>query len=291
MLLTLSAVFAGVSLCTAAWAVMRPAARRSFAAGTLADRRILMLAWPWVVALQPVCEPFLSWRTRARLNRALELAGLTSSWQPAHVVALQILALMSGSATMTFACVTMLELSPGHALFWGALLGCATAWLPSHSIASAGRRRQQQMLRELPFLLDITTLCVEAGLSLHGALQQAAQHGPPGPLRHELQHTLADIRAGTARLDALWKFAGRTQMPAVASLVAALAQADQLGSSLGPVLRAQSDQRRAERFLRAEEQALKAPVKMLLPMVICIFPCTFLIIGFPIASKLLQGTF
>jgi len=69
--------------------------------------------------------------------------------------------------------------------------------------------------------------------------------------------------------------------------VTALAQADQLGMSLGPLLRAQAEQRRGERFLRAEKLALEAPVKMLFPMVFCIFPCTFLIIGFPIVVKLL----
>ena len=68
-----------------------------------------------------------------------------------------------------------------------------------------------------------------------------------------------------------------------------LEQAEQIGMNLAPVLRAQSDQRRAERFLRAEKMALQAPVKMLFPMVVCIFPCTFLIIGFPIAIKIFAG--
>jgi tight adherence protein C len=106
-------------------------------------------------------------------------------------------------------------------------------------------------------------------------------------LRNELRHALADMRAGAPRAEALKDLAQRVDLPALRSLVVALGQADQLGMSLGPVLRAQSAQRRAERFLRAEKLALEAPVKMLFPMVFCIFPCTFLIIGFPIAIKLI----
>lgn len=167
-----------------------------------------------------------------------------------------------------------------------ALLGM---WWPWHRLAGLAVSRRRSMQREFPFLLDMATLCVEAGLSLQGALQEAALHGPAGPLRDELARTLADIRAGVARSEALHQWAQRTGLPAVQQLVTALGQADQLGMSLGPLLRAQSEQRRNERFQRAEKLALEAPVKMLFPLVCCIFPCTFLIIGFPIAVKLLEA--
>ena len=147
------------------------------------------------------------------------------------------------------------------------------------------------MLREFPFLLDMTTLCVEAGLNLNGALTQAATHSPQGYLRHELLHMLADMRTGVSRRDALAELADRTGLPAVKQLAMALIQADQLGMSLGPLLRSQAEQRRAERFLRAEKLAMEAPVKMLFPLVFCIFPCTFLIIGFPIVMKLMHVVF
>lgn len=90
-------------------------------------------------------------------------------------------------------------------------------------------------------------------------------------------------------MEALDNLAARTGLIAMASLVSALKQADQTGSSLGPILRAQADQRRSEQFLRAEELAMKAPVKMLFPLVTCIFPCTFLVIGFPVVLKLVEG--
>src|SRR5690606_8913820 len=104
----------------------------------------------------------------------------------------------------------------------------------------------------------------------------------------ELQHMLADIRAGAPRKEAMSTWAERCDLPAMRHFVAAVAQADQFGMSLGPVLRAQADQRRNERFLRAEKLAQEAPVKMMFPLIFCIFPCTFLIIAFPIAAKFLE---
>lgn len=178
-----------------------------------------------------------------------------------------------------------------NSVYLGLAAGGILMWWPRRWLRDQGVRRQAHMLREFPFLLDMTTLCVEAGLNLQGALQQAALHGPDGPLRAELRHALADMRAGMPRIQALNDLANRSGLAAVRSLVTALTQADQLGMSLGPLLRAQSEQRRAERFLRAEKLALEAPVKMLFPMVFCIFPCTFLVIGFPIAIKLMGTDF
>jgi len=182
--------------------------------------------------------------------------------------------------------------SPGFfkAAFYSLPAALAGFGWPLYWLREQGAARQRHMLRELPFLLDMTTLCVEAGLNLQGALQQAAHHGPVGPLRQELRHALADMRTGMPRLEAMHRMAARTGLPALRQLATSLGQADQLGMSLGPLLRAQAEQRRSERFLRAEKLALEAPVKMLFPMVFCIFPCTFLIIGFPVAAKLLEAS-
>src|SRR5690606_9358816 len=98
---------------------------------------------------------------------------------------------------------------------------------------------------------------------------------------------LADVRTGMSRVEALERWSQRCDLTGLRQLVSAVAQAEQSGMSLGPALRAQSEQQRTERFLRAEELALQAPVKMMLPLVLCIFPCSFLIIGFPIAGKFL----
>ncbi len=214
---------------------------------------------------------------------------METSWAPAQWVAFQVLVWLTAGVLLTGVLVNFFDHDFGAAVWWAFCVALPVGWLPHHHIVGLGKRRQQAMLRELPFLLDMTTLCVEAGLNLQGALQQAVRYGPEGPLRDELHQALNDMRAGRARIEALTLMAKRTGLEALSSLVAALAQADQTGASVGPVLRAQAGQRRSERFLRAEEQALKAPVKMLFPMVSCIFPCTFLIIGFPVVSNMLAG--
>ena len=99
---------------------------------------------------------------------------------------------------------------------------------------------------------------------------------------------LRDVRAGRPRIDALRALADRMDEPSITNLVSALIQAENMGMNLGPILRAQSEQRRAERFARAEKLAMEAPVKMLFPLIAFIFPCTFVVLGFPIAMKFLH---
>jgi len=245
----------------------------------------LRVLWPWVEALTPWCRPRMSWHLRNRYTRLLAEAGQSAPWCAARLCAFQcVLALLAA-----LVCVMLMRgiLSlPSLFLCAVALALLAAAW-PLLRLREQIQRRRLHMARELPFLLDIVTLCVEAGLNLHGALIQAAEHGPPGPLRDELRHMLADQRAGASRGDALQMWAERCGLAELHHFVAAVLQADQFGMSLAPVLRAQADQRRNERFLRAERLALEAPVKLMFPLIFCIFPCTFLIIAFPIASQFL----
>jgi tight adherence protein C len=106
-------------------------------------------------------------------------------------------------------------------------------------------------------------------------------------MREELALVLRDLRAGRSHDEAMRALSARVDLPAVSSLVSALSSAQKQGLSLGPILRAQSEQRRAERFMRAEKLAMQAPVKMLLPLVLFIFPGTFAILLFPVFSRLL----
>lgn len=291
MFFWLSCFAAGLSLCLFVWVCMRPVVVQRERARDYSSRLVLNLLWPWVLALAPICARFISWRSRQSLHRRIHIAGLDLNWKPEHVVAMQWLACLVPLVCVPVGASIYAGLDVAHALMAGLAAGAICMAWPRSWLHQTGRLRQEQMLREFPFLLDMTTLCVEAGLNLQGALQQAAMNGPEGPLRSELRHALADMRAGMSRSQALSDLAQRTDLAAVRSLVTALGQADQLGMSLGPLLRSQSEQRRAERFLRAEKLALEAPVKMLFPMVFCIFPCTFLVIGFPIAVKLLQVEF
>jgi len=245
------------------------------------------LAWPWVVMLAPVCIRFVSWRVRQRLEDKRIQADLplscsaghlcAASWMTASLASAGVWLVGSQLQLLTFS--TLLALSGAAALI-------ASRW-PLHWLNQRARSRTAAIERALPFYLDITVLCVEGGLSLHGALVQAARHGPAGPLREELARALLDIRAGEGRTQALGAMARRADSPALRAWVGALAQAESLGLPLGNTLRAQAEQRRADQYQRAERLAQEAPVKMLLPLAVCIFPCTFLMIGFPLAVSML----
>ena len=158
---------------------------------------------------------------------------------------------------------------------------------PDLWLSEQTKRRNLQILKALPFFLDIVILSVESGLNLSGAMSQAVAKCRPGPLIYEMNRVLRDVRAGRPRLEALRELADRLDFMPISSLVSALVQGEMMGSSLGPILRAQSDQRRVERFQRAEKLAMEAPVKMLAPLIMFIFPCTFVILGFPIVLKFL----
>ena len=283
----ISCALAGLSLHCLMWVLLKPAQTAETPPGHV-HHGALRLVWPWLEFLARILAPSLSWKARKAFERRVQQAGMDVAWKPEHLAAAQLLAGLLGMALCAGG-AALLELSAARTIF--AALACAAlaGWLPWRKLADMAVRRRRHMQKEFPFLLDMTTLCVEAGLSLHGALNESARHGPEGPLRNELRRALADMRTGYARHEALSLWAARTGLAEVRQLVTALAHADQLGMSLGPLLRAQSEQRRNERFQRAEKLALEAPVKMLFPLVCCIFPCTFLIIGFPIAVKLLEA--
>lgn len=168
----------------------------------------------------------------------------------------------------------------------GALFGYGypAIWLNDRLAA-----RKKELLKSFPFYLDIITLCVEAGLNMQGAMNQAVSKGPKGVVRDEFQRMLRDIRAGKSRAEALRAMAERVNEPVVRNFATAVIQAESMGMNLGPVLRAQADQRRAERFLRAEKLAMEAPVKMLFPLIAFIFPCTFIVLFFPIVMKFMHS--
>ncbi|MDU2409338.1 MAG: type II secretion system F family protein [Acinetobacter junii] len=167
-------------------------------------------------------------------------------------------------------------------LIYSAAFGLYGLIYPVLWLKSQKKKRENLILKEIPFFLDIIVLCVEAGLTLVNALDQAVTKAVKSPTRNEFSRVLADIRKGIPKNDALRNMTQRVDQPSVQNLVSAIIQAENMGMNLGPILRSQAEQRRVERFLRAEKLALEAPVKMLFPLVAFIFPCTFIVIGFPL---------
>lgn len=158
--------------------------------------------------------------------------------------------------------------------------------LPELNLSDRRKNREKQIIRLLPVYLDFITMAVQAGMNLNGALLQAVDKGPPGPLNIEFQKVLRDIKAGTGRITALKNMAERLSIKEISSLVSSIAQSEKSGSSIGETLRIQSDQRRTERFQRAEKLAMQAPVKLVGPLVLFIFPTTFIILLFPVLIQL-----
>lgn len=282
----MSVLLAACCLGLLCWLLLSPG-RHQPNASAPAEMRAYAWCWPWVVALAELSRPFLPWRLREAWSRRATLAGLASDWLPEYLTAIQL-----GGGSVVWLISTMLILQTDAPLVQAVWLGMgvgvlAGAW-PWLWLGARCRKRQQALHRELPFFLDLLTLCVEAGQSLQGALQQVSLHAPQGPLTQELLRVQAQLRTGMSRVEAFEALAQRTGLPALRQFSMTLRQAEQFGMSLGPILRAQAAQQRDERFLHAEKLAMEAPVKMLFPMVLCIFPCTFLIIGFPLLAGLME---
>jgi tight adherence protein C len=167
------------------------------------------------------------------------------------------------------------------------LLGVVFFYIyPVMWLRSAVKLRQHQILRAMPFVLDLLTLSVEAGLDFMSAVQRATEREKLDALSEELLRMVREIQVGTTRKNALKAMSERVDLPDMRALVNALVQADELGVAVGSILRIQSDQIRVRRFERAEKLANEAPTKLLGPLMVFIFPAVFIILLGPLFYKL-----
>ena len=156
-------------------------------------------------------------------------------------------------------------------------------------LRSAIKKRHFSIMKALPFVLDVLTLSVEAGMDFISALQRNCAARKMDPLNEELLRMTKEIQVGSSRKAALKSMADRVRQPDLKSLAYALIQADELGVSIGSILRIQSEQLRSRRFDRAERLANEAPTKMLGPLMLCIFPAVFIILLGPIVVQATKG--
>ena len=161
--------------------------------------------------------------------------------------------------------------------------------LPDFALSMKARARREKVRAELPDALDLLAVSVEAGLGFDGAIAKLAEH-MDGALTEEFNLALGEMRIGESRQEALKKMAQRVDTPEVSTFTRAIIQADQLGISLGRILRVQAADTRLKRQAAAEEKAMKAPIKMLFPLVLFIFPAMFVVILGP-ALLNLKGLF
>jgi tight adherence protein C len=279
-----SCIAAGISVAAGLW--MLCCMRRSGGLAPVDGSLPWWVRLPWVPAsrLAPVLADLLSDSVRQRLQQRLEAANLHPGAAPEQWIAVR---LVHGCVAGAAACVVALALraSPVLPAFAGAIAGGMAGGLWLKRTLAAGEKR---ILRELPAYLDLLTVCVEAGATLTAGIRLIVQESPSGPLRSYFDRVLREIRSGRLRSEAFTSVATSYGVESLQTLASALAHAEASGMSLGQVLRAQSEQRNAERFVRAERLAMLAPVKMLGPLILCIFPCTFIVLAIPVIYRLTE---
>jgi len=179
--------------------------------------------------------------------------------------------------------------NPGGKLMYAvAVVGCVLLTMSPGIILN--RRVEERMTEiriKLPDVLDLLVISVEAGLGFEQALDRCVQ-SVPGSLTDEFARMLGEVRAGASRVDAMRNMEKRVNVPELRSFVLAIIQADTFGVSIGRVLRAQAEEMRLKRKQLAEEKAQKAPVKMLIPMVFCVFPALFIVVLGPAVINIME---
>ncbi len=219
-----------------------------------------------------------------KMRKSLTKAGEPQQYKPEDVMALQEIGLVVG-LLFGVAMASAIKANLAWALV-GALIGL---FYPIIWVNDQVSKRHLQISRALPFNLDLLTLSVEAGLDFTAALDTVVKKGKGGPLREELQMVLKQLKMGKTREEALKSMIVRVDLQALSQFVMAIIQADKMGTSIGKVLRIQSTQLRIERTQRAEKLANEAPVKMLFPLIACIFPTVFMVLFGPIVFAFMYG--
>ncbi|MDP2858239.1 MAG: type II secretion system F family protein [Bacillota bacterium] len=246
---------------------------------------------PLIDSLSTVTQRMMPGTMMARLRTRLQEAG-----RPVSVERFLGLKMIAAAATLALFLSVLLPTQPAEKRPMSLLLGIVCALsafnLPDFWLSRKGEHRKVAMRRYLAEVMDLLCVSVEAGLGFDGAVQKVAEKFRE-PVAGEFKSYLIEVRLGKSRSEALRNLAKRTGLPEMQTFVAAIVQADQLGVSIATVLRTQSDALRTKRRQQAEERAMKAPIKMLIPLVFFIFPTLFLVLLGPAAIHFmttLKGT-
>ena len=224
------------------------------------------------------------------ISRKLELAGSPARLDPTIFLALQFgAAFLLGGAILLSMTVGQNDFPVGQKLLF--ILGATFIgyFLPQMWLTSKINKRQKEVRKALPDALDLLTICVEAGLGFDQAMAKVTEKWE-SELSLSFARVIQEIGLGKLRREALKDMADRIGISELTSFVAAIIQSEQLGVSMSKVLRIQSDQMRMKRRQAAEEEAHKAPVKMLIPMTLLIFPSLMIVLMSPAALRLMHSS-
>jgi tight adherence protein C len=223
------------------------------------------------------------------VSRKLELAGSPAGLDPSLVLAMQFIAMamFSGVVILVFT-VGSTKWPFGRVLLFALIFGLVGFYFPQLYLSSKISRRQKSVRKAMPDALDLLTICVEAGLGFDAAMAKVSEKWTT-ELSLAFARVIQEIQLGKLRREALRDMADRIGLPEMTSFVAAVIQSEQLGVSLAKVLRIQSDQMRIKRRQLAEEEAHKAPIKMLIPMGLLIFPSLMIVLLTPAGLRIFQS--
>ncbi len=252
-------------------------AGRSFASPTFRELALAPGARERIIA--PASERVLRRVRRATprgsieaMQRRINLAGMQRRWTVERLLAAKILAAL---ATFIFFILIAVATGSGLALLTAFVLGVVAYMTPDALLNRSARERQNRIQDEMPDVIDQVMISVQAGLSFDAAIDRVSSTGR-GPFAEELRRVVQDVRLGLSRTDALLKLVERTDVAELDEFVISMNQAEAYGLSISQVLRVQSNELRQKRRQRAEERAHKIPVKMVVPLIFCIFPTIFI---------------
>ncbi|WP_250004476.1 type II secretion system F family protein [Actinoplanes sp. M2I2] len=299
-LVSVAAAFAVLAVAAAAAAVTIPPSRRqrmlrilasfdqSRNAGRAAQRPLGgRLRPPVIWAIQQVGNAITPVGARRRLSRGLDYAGNPVEWPLDRVIRARVVAAGVIGLLAWYVAQRTEPLYALPALLGGVLLGMN---IPNLLVYNAGTKRQAALTRSLPDVLDAMVIGVESGLGLDAAMAQVAVL-LVGPMPDEINRVLQEMRLGVARTEALRSLGARTTVRDLKTLITALVQAGELGISVAGILREHSAEQRMRRRQRAEEQAQKVTVKLLFPVIFCLFPVIFIVVLGPALINIMTSGF
>lgn len=267
----------------------KPAPKEGETTSAVSKSLILKLCRPIIrTYLLPSVSHFKIDNFRKEKKQKIAAAGLTDELSPDELFSLKIFLAMT---LPLMALIYNFALQVANPIVLIAIFGFAGFYFPELWLANLIKDRQQQIRLALPFVIDLLSLCTEAGLDFMGAIQRVVIKAKKSPLIDELGTVLNEIKLGTTRADALRRMAARINMAEISSLVAVLVTAEQMGSSISVALKSQADQIRNDRFIRAEKAGAAASQKILFPLIFFIVPAVFIVVLGPLIAKLLQKLF
>ncbi len=292
------------AVCAAGFAAYAYSITREITYVTLADGRkterrlplVFRLLLPFVPNLLPLVSRSSFDKMRSEANRMIVSSGMEGLLTGNEFIALKFLMpIVVGFVWCLFVAFLGFILPDSifdENKFLFSVIGICVAYCyPLMWLRSTLKKRYLSIMKSLPFVLDLLTLSVEAGMDFMSALQRNCEHRKLDALNEELIRMMREIQVGIPRRIALKNMSERVGQPDLKSVAFALIQADELGVSIGSILRIQSEQLRDRRFDRAEKLANEAPVKMLGPLMLCIFPAVFVILLGPILMQAAKSLF